>query len=228
MSPRESVAPPPRDGRHTKGALLRVGLRQYKENGYAATSLRKITDELGITVAATYYYFRSKDELLVAAFKHELELLQAAHDNVSAELSLRERLWTFVQLHTTLQRPEHVNRSLPYGASLLVNSISPDSAKPLIEIMRTIRNRLREIIAAGVRDKSFEKVNPTATAYAIFGMSQQINHWYHPGGSLDINQLATMYADFALRIVGAEPIRNRAQLQKLTAAALIEAGATLD
>lgn len=214
-----------RDGKLTKDALLKVALRQYQENGYEATSLRKITEELGITVAATYYYFQSKDQLLVAAFRRNLERLHAAHDNVGQSLSEAERLWTFVQLHTRLQRGEDVAHRQPYTASLLLNSLPPDAAEPLAKIMRSIRDRLRNIIAEGIRAKAFEKVNTTATAYAIFGISHQLNIWYKPGGPLDLEKLSAMYADFALRIVGAQPVRNRVQLQKLTQAALEEADA---
>lgn len=227
-APTRSAAPPlaVRDGQLTKEALMRVGLRLYKRVGYEATSLRMITEELGITVAATYYYFRSKDELLVAAFKRSLENLQMAHDSVSAELSARERLWTFVHLHTRMQRAESVTDRQPYGASQLITSVPADTAAPLIELMRNMRDRLRSIIAAGVRDKSFDKVDPTATTYAIFGMSQQINYWYQPNESLDMNKLSTMYADFALRIVGADPIRNRAQLLSLTASVTLDENIT--
>lgn len=208
---------PIRDGQITKNALMRVGLSLYKKVGYEATSLRSITDELGITVAATYYHFRSKDELLVAAFKRKLEQLQTAHDSVSAELSARERLWTFVNLHTRMQRSESVPNRQPYGASQLITNVPAETAEPLIVLMKSIRNRLRCIIVAGVRDKSFEKVDPTATTYAIFGMSQQVNYWYQPGESLNMSKLSAMYADFALRIVGAEPVSHRTQLASLTA-----------
>lgn len=214
-----------RDGRLTKDALLRVALRQYQESGYEATSLRKITQELGITVAAMYYYFASKDDLLVAAFARNLEYLQTAQDSIGVGLSASERLWTFVQLHTRLQRSDGVTRRQPFSASLLLHSVPAKSGETLIAIMRTIRDRLRNIIEEGIRDKSFDKVNPTAAAYAIFGMSHQINSWYRAGGTLDLDKLAAMYADFALRLVGATPIRNRAHLQKLTCSALAEAEA---
>lgn len=215
----------PRDGKLTRDALLRVALRQYQENGYEATSLRKITEELGITVAAMYYYFDSKDKLLVAAYQRSLEYLQMAHERCGKGLSSPERLWTFVQLHTRLQRNDDVMHHEPFSATLLLHSIPPGSGEVLRAVMKGIRDRLRSIIGDGIRDKSFRKVDPTATAYAIFGMSHQINTWYRPGGKFNLDDLAAMYADFAVAIVGAKPIRNRAQLQKLTRSALAEAEA---
>jgi AcrR family transcriptional regulator len=212
-----------RDGKITRDALLKVALRHYLVSGYEATSLRKITQELGITVAAIYYHFASKDELLVAAFRRNLMCLQTAHDLVGVALSSSERLWTFVQLHTRLQRSDDVVGRQLYSASLLRHSLPPTFVEPLSAIMRSIRDRLRNIIAQGIREKSFCKVDVTATAYAIFGMSHQLNTWYRPDGALDLDKLAAIYADFALRLVGAEPVKNRARLQQLTASALAEA-----
>ena len=209
-----------RDGKVTKDALLNVALRHYLETGYEATSLRKITQELGITVPAVYYHFKSKDELLVAAFRRNLEFLQTAHERFSGELSSAERLWIFVHLHTRLQRADEVVGRRPFSASLLLRSLPPAFAAPLNAIMRDIRDRLRNIIAQGIKDKTFSKLDITATAYAIFGMSHQLNSWYQLGGALDMKQLATMYADLALRMVGAEPVKNRSRLQQLASSAL--------
>ena len=215
----------PRGGAHTKDALLRVALEHYQRHGYEATSLRAITQELGLTVAATYYHFKSKEELLVAAYRRNLEYLQVAHDNIAATLSSPERLWTFVQLHTCLQRSDEGTGRQPYSAALLLDSIPEEYAATLRVIMCRIRDRLRGIITAGIRAKSFDKVNTTAAAYAIFGMSHSVDLWFRPGGALTMEQVATMYADFALRIVGARPVRNRADMQRLTRSALAAAGA---
>lgn len=212
-----------RDGRVTRDALLMVALRQYQENGYDATSLRKITEELGITVAAVYYYFHSKDDLLVAAFQRNLEYLKMAHDRCGEGLTAPERLWTFVRLHTRLQQLAGVSTRQPFTASLLLQSLPAGSGEALRAVMKVIRDRLRTIIADGTRARLFKNVDPTATAYAIFGMSHQINTWYRPDGKLSLDQLASMYADFAVSIVGAKPIRNRARLERLVKSALADA-----
>jgi AcrR family transcriptional regulator len=50
----------------TRSQLQSVALELFAENGYDATSLREIADRLGITKAAVYYHFRSKDEILAS------------------------------------------------------------------------------------------------------------------------------------------------------------------
>src|SRR3954470_15653185 len=44
-------------------SILDVAERQFAQNGVAGTTVRAITAEAGVNVAAVNYYFRSKDDL---------------------------------------------------------------------------------------------------------------------------------------------------------------------
>jgi AcrR family transcriptional regulator len=50
--------------RDTRSRIQRVGLRLFTERGYEATSLREIAEELGVTKAALYYHFQTKDDII--------------------------------------------------------------------------------------------------------------------------------------------------------------------
>ncbi len=50
----------------TRQRILEVALDLFTEHGYDGTSLREIADELGITKAALYYYFESKEDIFLA------------------------------------------------------------------------------------------------------------------------------------------------------------------
>jgi AcrR family transcriptional regulator len=59
----------------TRERILAVANELFTEQGYEGTSLREISDRLGITKAALYYHFRSKDEILTTLLKPFFELL---------------------------------------------------------------------------------------------------------------------------------------------------------
>jgi AcrR family transcriptional regulator len=50
----------------TREKILEVAGRLFTERGFDKVSLREIADEVGVTKAALYYYFDSKDKLLGA------------------------------------------------------------------------------------------------------------------------------------------------------------------
>jgi AcrR family transcriptional regulator len=59
------VAPAAQSG-DTKQRILDVALDLFTEQGYDGTSLRQIAERLGITKAAIYYHFESKEDILMA------------------------------------------------------------------------------------------------------------------------------------------------------------------
>ncbi|HEY9389689.1 MAG TPA: helix-turn-helix domain-containing protein [Mycobacteriales bacterium] len=60
----------------TRARIQAVALDLFVEQGYDKTSLREIADRLGVTKAALYYHFRTKDDIVssfVQDFLDELE-----------------------------------------------------------------------------------------------------------------------------------------------------------
>jgi AcrR family transcriptional regulator len=51
---------------NTRERILDVALDLFTEQGFDGTSLRQIAEQLGVTKAALYYHFTSKDDILLA------------------------------------------------------------------------------------------------------------------------------------------------------------------
>ncbi len=51
-------------GRDTRSRLRELALQLFAEQGYEKTSLREIAEQLGVTKAALYYYFKSKEDIV--------------------------------------------------------------------------------------------------------------------------------------------------------------------
>jgi len=81
----------PRGAASTRERILDVALDLFTEKGFDGTSLREISERLGVTKAALYYHFASKDDILMALHMrlHELgkdALSQMTEEPVSLEL----------------------------------------------------------------------------------------------------------------------------------------------
>jgi AcrR family transcriptional regulator len=61
----------------TKQKILDTAERLFGEQGYDATSLRQITGEAGVNLAAIHYHFGSKDELLDEIVKRKVGPINA-------------------------------------------------------------------------------------------------------------------------------------------------------
>src|ERR1700683_3942029 len=48
----------------TRSRVQKVALELFAEQGYEKTSLREIAERLGVTKAALYYHFKSKEDIV--------------------------------------------------------------------------------------------------------------------------------------------------------------------
>ncbi|MFH8391634.1 TetR/AcrR family transcriptional regulator [Streptomyces sp. NPDC018036] len=64
-----------RRGSDTKAEIRAVALELFTEQGYEATSLREIAERLGVTKAALYYHFPSKEDIVRSLFTEHLAAL---------------------------------------------------------------------------------------------------------------------------------------------------------
>ena len=81
----------PHDPASTRERILDVALDLFSDQGYDGTSLREIAERLGVTKAALYYHFASKEDILMALHMrlHEfgkVALLRMGEKPVTLEL----------------------------------------------------------------------------------------------------------------------------------------------
>ena len=69
----------------TRQRILDTALRRFAENGYAATSVRDLADELGVTKAAVHYHFSAKEQIVAALLTPLLEQLAEVVERHAAQ-----------------------------------------------------------------------------------------------------------------------------------------------
>lgn len=82
----------------TRKRIQQIALDLFAEQGYDKTSLREIADRLGVTKAALYYHFKTKEEILTSALE----------DYMAEVRELIE--WGHQQQHTGQMRRELIRR----------------------------------------------------------------------------------------------------------------------
>jgi AcrR family transcriptional regulator len=82
------TASPPRETVATEGTrarLLDTALELFCHRSFAGTSLQMIADQLGITKAAVYHHFKTRDEILAAVIRPAVEDVAAVIAEASAQ-----------------------------------------------------------------------------------------------------------------------------------------------
>ena len=89
-----------------------VALELFADHGVGGTSLQMIADELGVTKAAVYHQFRTKDAIVIAVLEIELARIESALDPASS----REQL--LVDLLDVVVRNRRAYRTLQHDPVL--------------------------------------------------------------------------------------------------------------
>ncbi|HEY6745839.1 MAG TPA: TetR family transcriptional regulator [Mycobacteriales bacterium] len=110
-------------GAETRDRLVDAALRLFREDGYQATTMRRIATEAGVSLGNAYYYFASKDDLV-----HELYLLVQREHRELAGPRLRRGATLTENLRAVLHAG--IDVMSPYrefGSSFLTVALPPSS-----------------------------------------------------------------------------------------------------
>lgn len=75
----------------TRRRLLDAAVGLFQQFSFAGTSLQMIADELGLTKAAIYYHFRTRDQLLLAVMDPLLHAIVDVIDSAEQQRSAKAR-----------------------------------------------------------------------------------------------------------------------------------------
>src|SRR6476659_5123726 len=92
----EHTAPTPRTD--TRSRMQKVALELFAEQGYEKTSLREIAGRLGVTKAALYYHFKSKEDIVHSFTDDYFALLDWSKNQSRGEEKRREILDRYVSV----------------------------------------------------------------------------------------------------------------------------------
>ncbi|THF78037.1 TetR/AcrR family transcriptional regulator [Cohnella fermenti] len=117
--------------------IIEAAMRCFSRKGVQATSIQDIVDELGMAKGSLYFYFKSKDELIVSVFSHFAGIALSG----MAERPGEERLPRRERLRLQLQRSIEVivrNRNIP----LMLAREPLEFKSGMRSIMEDVRSRL--------------------------------------------------------------------------------------
>jgi AcrR family transcriptional regulator len=78
--------PVPHHLSEAKSRIVDAAAMLFAEHGVGGTSLQMIADAIGVSKAAVYHQFKTKDEIIIAAAQAELDRLTAAIDEAESAM----------------------------------------------------------------------------------------------------------------------------------------------
>lgn len=182
-------------------AILRTAAQLFAVNGYEATSLDMIADQLGMHKATLYHYVANKESILYQCLVKSFGDLDSVMKSMeNRDIPVLERLRLFVRSLAVAQNND-------FGRCLVLVGSRPIDMGAGGEI-RQFRRRLdvtvRALITEGIADGSIKPCHPGLFSAMLFGAMNWVPRWYKDDGKLSVQDVADSFIDMLTQGVAAK------------------------
>ncbi len=181
--------------------LVIAAVEAFAERGYHATTTRDIAGRAGMSPAALYIHYKTKEELLfqISRVGHQLSLriLQDAAESAGTPADrLARAVRAFVRWHA-----EHHTTARVVQYEL--GALSEEHYTEVVALRRRTDGAVRSIIEAGVDTGDFDVPDVPGTTLAVLSLCIDVARWFNTEGRRTPDEVGDLYAALVLRMVGA-------------------------
>jgi len=176
--------------------ILATATQLFIQQGYHGLAMRQISEALGVSKAALYYYFEDKEELLLAILTDYLEEIETAIAAIQAQTeSGAEQIRRFVEM--VLQQPAE-RRAIIRLASQEMAQLSASARTRFNRLYHEkFIGKLTALLQGGMERGEFRPLDAKTAAWALLGIMYP---YFYPAHSGDrpiepgtIDEIVTIY-----------------------------------
>lgn len=179
---------------------LSAAVRLFVRHGFAATTMREIAAEAGLSVAGVYHHYESKHRLLEVAMELTMGELNwrvtAARDEGGSPAERFARMVEALALFHA-HRPD-----LAFVGASEMRSFQGAALDRIRERRNQVQHLIDEQALLAVDDGTFRNEAPLPALRAISTMCTSLPQWFRAGGELTTEQIAAEFARLAVRMMG--------------------------
>jgi AcrR family transcriptional regulator len=180
--------------------LLTSAVRCFAANGYHATTTRDIAAGVGLSPAALYVHFPSKELVLFEIMRtaHERALVYVKDPSVDEAASAAGRLAAIVSRHTAWHARYHVAARV---SQYELAGLTPGHYDEIIQVRHQTNDVFRATVEQGMAEGAFAPGDVNRLVRGMLSLSIDLVRWYRLDGPDSPEQLGDFYAGLALRMV---------------------------
>lgn len=175
--------------------ILRAAAQCFTDLGYEGTTLNVIAAKVKLHKATLYHYVPGKEAILFQCLRASFAGLDTLEERIAdPALPADQRFALFLNALMRAQNNE-VGRCL--------NLIGPhpltgEYARKIIDFQKRLETILRKILADAVAIGAFRDLHAGLVAAYVFGATNRVPHWFHPGPDRKIETVDALFRDLFL------------------------------
>ncbi len=173
--------------------ILEVATELFAKKGYASTSMREISENLDITKATLYHYFKSKEQILFEILNNVMdEALESLEKISKMDIPPEEKLKNVLKFYSKYYVSNQNDLILLVNE---LNSLNEDLKEILINKEKIYLNFMKSIFNELKLQGKLKDIPLTVLAFSFFGMVHYTIKWYHPEGSIKPEKLSEYFVE---------------------------------
>ncbi|MFD9905546.1 TetR/AcrR family transcriptional regulator [Streptomyces sp. NPDC059063] len=190
--------PPVTASPERRAELLKIAADVFAEQGYNATTVRKIADAAGMLAGSLYYHFDSKESMLEEILRTFLTELWDGYDAVlSAPLGPRETLQALVT--ESFREIDRHRSAVAIYQKESKHLVAQTRFEYLVESQQRFEKAWLSTLERGVADGVFRADLDIRLAYRFVRDTVWVAaSWYRPGGGHSPEEIARQYLSMVL------------------------------
>ncbi|MHA6252225.1 TetR/AcrR family transcriptional regulator [Oceanobacillus sp. CAU 1775] len=182
-----------------KDKLTQHSILLFERKGFSQTSIQDIVDELEVTKGTFYYYFSSKEQLLMNIhLDYITDLLTRQKAILDDEYTTQRQKLTKI-IHMLIS---DITDKGPSGRVFFreMRHLGEKHITEIREKRQQFRLNIEKIVSDGIEGGEFrEDLRPDITAFGILGITNYSYNWYRPGGEVSTENLVEMFSTMLLK-----------------------------
>jgi AcrR family transcriptional regulator len=180
--------------------LLKAALDCFAAKGFHATTTREIAQRAGLSPAAVYVHYASKEELLylISVIGHE-DVQAATAPALDGATNPIRRVHGFV---LAFARWHAENHTMAKVIQYELGALTPEHRREVGRLRAWFEGTLKAEIVAGARAGLFDTHDAEGATLAALSLCIDIARWYSRRSAWSPDQLAERYAELVLRMLG--------------------------
>lgn len=182
-----------------KEKITGQSIHLFEKKGFSETSIQDIVESIGVTKGTFYYYFSSKEELLLdihLGYINELLLHQERILNDTLK-SCKEKLFEIVNMLITNIKTQGQAAKIFFRE---MKNLSEERLAQVVPRRDQFRFNIERLIEEGKNLGEFRPdLNASIVTFGILGITNWSYQWFNPKGKSSDSEVAGIFVEMILK-----------------------------
>lgn len=180
-----------------KTKITEHSIRLFEQKGFTETSIQDIVDSIGATKGTFYYYFSSKEQLLMDIhLDYITKLLEKQAAIMAEDKPCKEKLHALVLMLLESIKTEKAKAIIFFRE---MKNLSGEKLELILQKREAFRLGFERLLREGIENGEFTAhLDANLASLAILGMVNWSYQWFNPEGRKSEAEVAEIFTDIVL------------------------------